>query len=147
MREIIFMQVGHCGNKVGQKFWELVSREHCLDSEGRYAGVCTVPRQRIDVYYDLGAGETYIPRSIFVDLEPGTQQSLQKSCYGKLFCPQNFIFGQTGAANNWAKGYHTDGADLIESVMNLTRKHADDCDSLQGFQIVHSLGEGTGAFC
>lgn len=82
MREIVFMQIGHCGNKVGQKFWELVSNEHCLDSEGHYIGSTTVPRQRIDVYYDLGAHETYIPRSIFIDLEPGTLRSLQKSTYG-----------------------------------------------------------------
>lgn len=82
MREIVFMQIGHCGNKVGQKFWEQVSNEHCLDSEGHFCGDNTIPRQRIDVYYEMGAHDTYTPRSIFIDLEPGTLRSLQRSPYG-----------------------------------------------------------------
>lgn len=139
------MQVGHCGNKVGQKFWELVSKEHCLDSDGQYAGVCSIPRQRIDVYYDLASDETYIPRSVFVDLEPGTLHSLQRSCYGKLFNRHNFILGKSGAANNWAKGFYGEGAELLDGIMELTRKHANECDSLQGFQMVHSIGGGTGS--
>jgi hypothetical protein len=27
---------------------------------------------------------------------------------GQLFRPDNFVFGQTGAGNNWAKGHYTE---------------------------------------
>merc|ERR1712061_596820 len=56
-----------------------------------------------------------------------------------------FVFGQTGAGNNWAKGHYTEGAELIDSVLDVVRKEAEGCDCLQGFQLVHSLGGGTGS--
>ena len=28
---------------------------------------------------------------------------------GKIFRPDNFVFGQSGAGNNWAKGHYTEG--------------------------------------
>merc|ERR1711893_53323 len=57
----------------------------------------------------------------------------------------NFVFGQTGAGNNWAKGHYTEGAELIDSVLDVVRKEAEGCDCLQGFQVTHSLGGGTGS--
>ena len=65
--------------------------------------------------------------------------------FGQLFRPDNFAFGQSGAGNNWAKGHYTEGAELIDSVMDVVRKEAEGCDSLQGFQLSHSLGGGTGS--
>ena len=63
-----------------------------------------------------------------------------------LATPQdNFVFGQTGAGNNWAKGHYTEGAELVDSVLDVVRKEAESCDCLQGFQITHSLGGGTGS--
>ena len=65
--------------------------------------------------------------------------------WSELFRPDNFVFGQTGAGNNWAKGHYTEGAELIDSVLDVVRKEAEGCDCLQGFQLCHSLGGGTGA--
>ena len=65
--------------------------------------------------------------------------------FGQLFRPDNFVFGQTGAGNNWAKGHYTEGAELVDSILDVVRKEAESCDCLQGFQITHSLGGGTGS--
>src|SRR5689334_7147006 len=65
--------------------------------------------------------------------------------FGQLFRPDNFVFGQSGAGNNWAKGHYTEGAELVDSVIDVVRKEAEACDCLQGFQITHSLGGGTGS--
>merc|ERR1712193_478955 len=46
---------------------------------------------------------------------------------------------------NWAKGHYTEGAELIDSVLDAVRKEAEGCDCLQGFQLCHSLGGGTGS--
>merc|ERR1711881_618924 len=59
--------------------------------------------------------------------------------------PDNFCFASNGAGNNWAKGHYTEGAELIDSVIERTRKEAEDCDCPQGFQVMHSLGGGTGS--
>ncbi|KAK8762035.1 hypothetical protein V5799_026698 [Amblyomma americanum] len=53
--------------------------------------------------------------------------------------------GQGGAGNNWAKGHYTEGAELVDSVLDIVRKDAESCDCLQGFQLTHSLGGGTGS--
>jgi len=71
--------------------------------------------------------------------------SVRSGPFGQIFRPDNFVFGQTGAGNNWAKGHYTEGAELIDSVLDVVRKEAETCDCLQGFQIAHSLGGGTGS--
>jgi tubulin beta len=37
---------------------------------------------------------------------------------GTLFNPDNYIAGQSGAGNNWAKGYYSEGSDFIEPIMD-----------------------------
>lgn len=37
--------------------------------------------------------QTYVPRAILVDLEPGTMDSVRSGPFGQLFRPDNFIFG------------------------------------------------------
>ena len=58
--------------------------------------------------------------------------SVRSGPYGQIFRPDNFVFGQTGAGNNWAKGHYTEGAELIDSVLDVVRKEAESCDCLQG---------------
>lgn len=57
-----------------------------------------------------------------MDLEPGTMDSVRASAYGGLYRPDNYVFGQSGAGNNWAKGHYTEGAELIDSVLDVARK-------------------------
>ena len=90
-------------------------------------------------------GGKYVPRSILVDLEPGTMDSVRSGPFGQIFRPDNFVFGQSGAGNNWAKGHYTEGAELVDSVLDVVRKESESCDCLQGFQLTHSLGGGTGS--
>ncbi|KAL1461012.1 hypothetical protein WDU94_012945 [Cyamophila willieti] len=144
MREIVQIQIGQCGNQIGSKFWEEISREHGLNSNGRYEGSSDLQLERIQVYYNEARGG-YIPRSILVDLEPGTMDAVKSGPFGKLFRPDNFLHGQSGAANNWAKGHYTEGAELVDSVMDVLRREVENCDCMQGFQITHSLGGGTGS--
>ena len=59
--------------------------------------------ERINVYYNEATGGRYVPRAVLVDLEPGTMDSVRAGPFGQLFRPDNFIFGQSGAGNNWAK--------------------------------------------
>merc|ERR1712212_787668 len=87
----------------------------------------------------------YVPRAVCVDLEPGVVNNIKASPYGELFRPDNFVWGENGAGNSWAKGHYTEGAELVDNVMDVVRKEAEGCDLLQGFQLAHSLGGGTGS--
>uniref|UniRef100_A0A452ZEH1 Tubulin beta chain n=1 Tax=Aegilops tauschii subsp. strangulata TaxID=200361 RepID=A0A452ZEH1_AEGTS len=125
MREILHIQGGQCGNQIGSKFWEVL--------------------ERVNVYYNEASCGRFVPRAVLMDLEPGTMDSVRTGPYGQIFRPDNFVFGQSGAGNNWAKGHYTEGAELIDSVLDVVRKEAENCDCLQGFQVCHSLGGGTGS--
>lgn len=145
MREIIHIQGGQCGNQIGAKFWEVISDEHGIDPTGTYHGESDLQMERVNVFYNEASGGRYVPRAILVDLEPGTMDSVRAGPFGSLFRPDNFIFGQSGAGNIWAKGHYTEGAELLDAVMDVVRHEAEACDCLQGFQITHSLGGGTGS--
>uniref|UniRef100_A0A914CA17 Tubulin beta chain n=1 Tax=Acrobeloides nanus TaxID=290746 RepID=A0A914CA17_9BILA len=146
MKEIVQVQVGQCGNQIGTKFWEVISGEHAIQPEGSYKGDCDLQLERIDAYYKhVANGDKYIPRAVLVDLDPGTMDWIKGTTYGQLFDPDNFVFGQSDASNNWAKGHYTEGAKLVDNVLNVVRKEVEGCDCLQGFQLVHSLGGGTGS--
>jgi len=145
MREIVHIQAGQCGNQIGAKFWESMAVEHGIDEGGNYVGDNALQLERINVYFNEGMGGRYVPRAVLTDLEPGTMDSIKGGKIGKLFRPDNFVNGQSGAGNNWAKGHYTEGAELVDNIMDVCRKESEGCDMLQGFQITHSMGGGTGA--
>jgi len=145
MREIIHLQVGQCGNQIGAKFWEVISGEHGIEPSGKYVGTDPNQLDHANVYYNQGYHGNYVPRAVCVDLEPGVVNNIKASPYGELFRPDNFVWGENGAGNSWAKGHYTEGAELVETVMDVVRKEAEGCDLLQGFQLAHSLGGGTGS--
>ncbi len=57
-----------------------------------------------------------MPRAVLVDLEPGTMDSVRSGPYGQIFRPDNFVFGQSGAGNNWAKGHYTEGKQADQTI-------------------------------
>ena len=93
-----------CAFRPGAKFWEVVSDEHGIGHDGIYKGTNDLQLERISVYYNEIGANKYVPRAVLVDLEPGTMDSVRSGPLGSLFRPDNFVFGQSGAGNNWAKG-------------------------------------------
>ena len=78
------------------------------------------------------AGRRFVPRAVLVDLDPGSLNSVLSGPSGRLFKPDNFIAGRAGAANNWAKGYYTEGAELMDTVLDHVRLEVESCDLVQG---------------
>ena len=139
------MQAGQCGNQVGEAFWSTCAAEHGLDKSGKYTGTDDHQLERIGVFFRETSNGGYSPISINFDLEPGVLDKLKAGAIKEMFSPSSFVHAQSGAGNNWAKGHYTEGAELIDQVMDATRKQAEDCDLLQGFQVCHSIGGGTGS--
>ena len=50
------------------------------------------------------------------------------------------VNGQSGAGNNWAKGHYTEGAELVDSVLDVVRKESEATDCLQGVSLPISGG-------
>ncbi|TCD64053.1 Tubulin beta-2 chain [Steccherinum ochraceum] len=148
-REIINVQAGQAGNQVGDSFWRMLLAEHGLDEDGIYHGNDPLQLARVGTFFaeveNSGSASKYVPRSVQVDLEDGVCNNLRSGKIGGLFRPDTFITGNSGAGNNWAKGFYTEGAELIDPILEIIRRQAETCDALQGFQLLHSLGGGTGA--
>ena len=173
MREIVHLQVGQCGNQVGTKFWEMICHEHGLEpATGRFTGSSSLQAERLGVYWEaedsgrlvrearrravtapspdqvmmeMAGGAVWSPRAVLVDTEPGTMEAVRGGPLGRVFRQDHFVFGQSGAGSNWAKGHYTEGAELVDSVMDVVRRETETCDCLQGYQMVHALGGGTGS--
>jgi tubulin beta len=125
-------------------------KEHRLNGAGKFQGKKdntedAMRLDKIDVYFKESGELRFVPRAALVDLEPGTLDVIKANEIGKMFKPDNFVFGASGAGNNWAKGHYTEGAELIDEVVDVVRREIESCDCPQGFQITHSLGGGTGS--
>ena len=105
--EIITIQVGQCGNQIGNQFWSNITQEHKIDiADGTFNGNSDeVLLDRINVFYtEDKQTSSYKPRSVFVDLDPETMDVLKASPMNNLYKPDNFCFGPCGAGNWWPKG-------------------------------------------
>ncbi|KAK9465829.1 Tubulin/FtsZ, GTPase domain-containing protein [Lipomyces arxii] len=146
MREIISIQCGQAGNQISEQFWNTITAEHGLDNAGHLIDVSEADRlDKMEVFFAEASNRKYVPRSVAVDLEPSALDAIRSGPHGDLFRPDSFISADSGAGNNWAKGFYTEGAELMESIMDVVRREAENTDSLQGFQVTHSLGGGTGS--
>lgn len=87
----------------------------------------------------------YVPRAVLVDSDSTLLNTIGgRHCNGNAFRKENFVGGHGGTGSNWAKGYYG-GGEMSRRVAEAVRSEVERCDRLQGFQLVHSLGGGTGS--
>ncbi|KAI9594428.1 tubulin alpha-3 chain [Syncephalis fuscata] len=146
MRECISVHVGQAGVQVGNACWELYCLEHDIQPNGH-------PKEGIDAetlsssqsFFAEMNNQRYVPRTVFIDLEPNVIDEVRQGPYRGLYNPEQLISGKEDAANNYARGHYTIGKDILDSVVDRVRKLADHCEGLQGFLMFHSFGGGTGS--
>jgi tubulin alpha len=145
MREVISIHVGQAGIQLGNSCWELYCLEHGIQPDGLTAGGGMGGDESFQTFFsETGAGK-YVPRSVFVDLEPTVIDEVRNGTYRNLFRPDTLISGKEDAANNYARGHYTIGKEIVDQVLDRIRKEADDCKGLQGFMIFSAVGGGTGS--
>eukprot|EP01092_Planopodium_desertum_P003058 TRINITY_DN151_c0_g1_i1.p1 TRINITY_DN151_c0_g1~~TRINITY_DN151_c0_g1_i1.p1 ORF type:complete len:460 (-),score=105.00 TRINITY_DN151_c0_g1_i1:64-1443(-) len=150
MREVISIHIGQAGIQLGNSCWELFCLEHGISPDGSASSDLTIDASsKKEVSFGTFFNETsagkFVPRSLMVDLEPNVIDEIRNGPYGKLFHPSQLIAGKEDAANNFARGHFTVGKETLVPTLDRVRKLADQCSSLQGFLIFHSVGGGTGS--
>jgi len=144
-RECISLHIGQAGCQIGQACWELYGLEHGIMPDGKLGTTATACDNDYSAFYqETGAGR-YVPRSVFLDLEPSVIDEIRTGTYRQLFRPESMISGKEDAANNFARGHYTVGKEVIDMVMEKIQKEAEQAASVQGFFIFHSFGGGTGS--
>ena len=145
-REIITIQVGQCGNQIGNEFWKQLCLEHGISSEGIVNEKAINGDDRKDVFFYQADDDHYIPRSILIDLEHRVINSIQSSDFKHFYNPENIFISKEGlgAGNCWATGY-AKAEQVEDEVMDMIEREADGSDSLEGFMLIHSINGGTGS--
>ncbi|KAM4675550.1 tubulin alpha chain-like [Discoglossus pictus] len=142
-RECISVHVGQAGVQIGGACWELYCLEHGIHPDG------TLIAEKTDssgetFFSEIDSGK-YVPRAVFIDLEPSVIDEFRTGKTRSLFHPGQLISGKEDAANNYARGHYTIGKQEIDKVLDCIRKLANQCGGLQGFLVFHSFGGGTGS--
>ncbi|AAS53812.1 AFR441Cp [Eremothecium gossypii ATCC 10895] len=149
MREVISVNaVGQAGCQIGNACWELYSLEHGIRPDGYLQEGLTKPKggeEGFSTFFNETGSGKFVPRAVYVDLEPNVIDEVRTGAYRELFHPEQLISGKEDAANNYARGHYTVGRELLDDILDRIRKISDQCDGLQGFLFTHSLGGGTGS--
>ncbi|SCU96448.1 LAFA_0G06392g1_1 [Lachancea sp. 'fantastica'] len=148
MREVISINVGQAGCQIGNACWELYSLEHGIRPDGYLEEGLSKPRggeEGFSTFFNETGSGKFVPRALYVDLEPNVIDEVRTGPYKELFHPEQLISGKEDAANNYARGHYTVGRELLDDILDRIRKISDQCDGLQGFLFTHSLGGGTGS--
>ncbi|XP_073711614.1 tubulin epsilon chain isoform X2 [Misgurnus anguillicaudatus] len=152
MTQSIVVQVGQCGNQVGCRFWDLALREHAhVNQKGVYDEALSSFFRNDDSRRAGGANYTggriiaLKARAVLVDMEEGVLGEILQGPLRQLFSSTQLISDVSGSGNNWAVGHHTYGSTYREQIVDQVRRAAEQCDCLQCFFLIHSMGGGTGS--
>ena len=140
-RELIFLQVGQCGNQIGCRFWEEALAEHILKGK---SDADSFDDAMSSFFYISPTGQVKA-RAVPIDMEEGVLSSMMKGPLRHRFDVGHFVTDTTGCGNNWAVGHIELGEKYAEEIAESVRRMAEPCDSLQTFFFLHSLGGGTGS--
>jgi len=143
MREVISIHIGQAGIQIGNACWELYCLEHGIQPDGSMPNKGST--DSFDTFFSETGSGKYVPRAVFVDLEPSVIDEVRSGTYKGMFHPEQLISGKEDAANNYARGHYTVGKEIVEPVLDRLRKLSEQCTGLQGFLIFHSFGGGTGS--
>eukprot|EP01025_Chloroclados_australasicus_P068755 TRINITY_DN9580_c0_g1_i2.p2 TRINITY_DN9580_c0_g1~~TRINITY_DN9580_c0_g1_i2.p2 ORF type:complete len:451 (+),score=55.27 TRINITY_DN9580_c0_g1_i2:1296-2648(+) len=145
MREVISIHIGQAGIQVGNSCWELYCLEHGINQDGTLGEAISGRDDSFSTFFNETGYGKYVPRGIFIDLEPTVVDEVRTGAYRSLFHPEQLISGKEDAANNYARGHYTVGKELIDKCLDRIRKLSDSCSGLQGFLIFNAVGGGTGS--
>ena len=147
VREIVSIGVGQAGIQLGMEIWRQYNAEHGIGDDGKRDtdSVSDPDDSSFLTFYEETAAGQFVPRNLFVDLEPNVIDDVKRSDMAGLFYPHFMVHGKEDAANNFARGHYTVGRDMIDRVMDRLRKLVDNCENVMGIMLAHAVGGGTGS--
>lgn len=145
MRDIINIHVGQAGVQIGSALWELFCLEHEITEDGRNSSGKINVGENIETFFTRSSSERFVPRGLFIDLEPTVIDELRTGSFRNLYHPNRLISGPEDASSNFARGFFTIGKLLLDMISREIRKLFEASSFVQGFLIFRSLGGGTGS--
>ncbi|KAL4449266.1 hypothetical protein ABPG74_015648 [Tetrahymena malaccensis] len=141
---IVCVQLGQCGNQLGNSFYDFLINE-CQNASP--AAQATL----LDTFFyqkeeKSGNIQNYA-KSLLIDMEPKVVQSCLNSHKNDVwqFDPSNSFTQQEGSGNNWAYGYNVHGLKCRDKILQIFQKLLEEIDFCEGIFLLQSLAGGTGS--
>ena len=118
--------------------------EHNVDASG--IGATETEETGRASFFEAHSGAKYVPRAVFVDLEPDPIDYIRLGSHRKLFHPNSFVSSKESSGGTFARAKcGRTATELLGVTLERIRKFAENCDKLEGFVIHHSASGGTGS--
>lgn len=144
-RETLSINIGQAGVQIGNTTWQLYCLEHGISPDGTRENQNDCLNAGFNSFFEETHQGKFIPRSIFIDTEPTVVDEVRIGANKNLYHPDHLISGKEDAANNFVRGYHSIGCEMIDLVAERIRRMVERTNNLQGFFLCHSYGGGTGS--
>lgn len=128
MHETVTIQLGQCGNQLGNEFWSKICNEGKSYSDNRH-----------ERFFYSTRDKGMIPRAILIDTEPRAIDNTISTGFNTFLTNEG-----TGASNNWAHGYSLAKAHS-DDILDIINRTVEACNNIEAFQIFHSCAGGTGS--
>jgi tubulin delta len=139
---ILTLQIGQCGNQVGQALYECIASQ-MINSSPASQSVAG------EVFFDYDEkNKKYEAKSLLVDMEPKVINEclISKKLEGLWDYNKNFTFAkQEGSGNNWAYGYNIHGPACKEDILTKFTTLLEKTDYVDAVILFQSLAGGTGS--
>lgn len=113
----------------------------------RYEPDRTAMSQNLHVFFQETL-QRYVPRAIFIDQDPAARYSglfEPSSPLKHFFRPENFVFGREGSKGIYSGTMTEHNSQLLRRAQETISGEMEKADAVQGFQITHHLGGGSGS--
>jgi|JI9StandDraft_2_1071091.scaffolds.fasta_scaffold485122_2 tubulin delta len=131
-----FIQLGQCGNQVGEALFERMYQEGCKASAGHQA--------MLSYFFDESP-KGNVAKAFLIDMEPkvvNKNLNMQRSWkYNKDYS----VVQEEGSGNNWAYGCRIHGPRVSSKILNRIRKMFEEEDYVKCMFQIQSLAGGTGS--
>eukprot|EP00056_Hartaetosiga_gracilis_P021647 m.25557 g.25557 ORF g.25557 m.25557 type:complete len:463 (+) comp9191_c0_seq1:230-1618(+) len=154
MTQSIVVSIGQCGNQIASQFWERALREHEeYNASGDFDSALNTffrlshkgKKNKKKSPQSRSMRSLLRARAVLIDMEEGVVNEVLRGPLRGLFQDHQTVTSVSGSGNNWAVGYYTYGQSHRESILETVRVAAEQCDCLQSFLFLHSMGGGTGS--
>lgn len=76
-REVLSVHIGQGGVQIGNACWELYCLEHGIQPDGMLPSDSCTNDEGFQTFFSETGGGKYVPRAVFLDLEPTVIGSIQ----------------------------------------------------------------------
>lgn len=137
--EIITIHVGGMGIKSAENLWKKTCSDYKVNLNSQAENKADSNMKQ----FFRQIGDKYKPRAIFVDTNSEDIDYTKSFDMKNLFDHSSMKSFKGKDEGNFADSFYVSGAKIIDDVMGIIRKEAENCDNLKGILIYNSLSGGT----